>query len=222
MAVPTTLHIGRPCMQCTPGRVHGPRGGGGGGRPVAVLRDGWGGGGGGGRVTVAAADCRPVPAHLGQGARKATCTLRRCRHTRTTSQAASHAVALSPARGVLGVLVLLGQRGATPGQATPHTTRHIPSGSRPAPRRLPHAGPGRGEGPVAPGEAPDGAVVGDTHPMACRALLHVVPPLDQEHLVLGGAGPSLRGAPPRRTGRGPRSQRGVSKGATRAGCVPSL
>ena len=26
MAVPTTLHIGRPCMQCTPGRIRGPGG----------------------------------------------------------------------------------------------------------------------------------------------------------------------------------------------------
>ena len=28
MAIPTTLHIGRPCMQCTPGRVRGPGGAG--------------------------------------------------------------------------------------------------------------------------------------------------------------------------------------------------
>ena len=34
MALATTLHIGRPCMQCTPSRVRGP--GGGGVRPVAV------------------------------------------------------------------------------------------------------------------------------------------------------------------------------------------
>ena len=54
MAVPTTLHIGRPGMQCTPGRVSGPGGAGlspcrG---PVGVTRIPLGGGGegqGGGR-----------------------------------------------------------------------------------------------------------------------------------------------------------------------------
>ena len=40
MAVPTTLHIGRPCMRCTPSRIRGP----GGGRPVAVPWVGQGGG----------------------------------------------------------------------------------------------------------------------------------------------------------------------------------
>ena len=45
MAVPTTLHIGWPCMRCTPGRISGP-GGGEGGRPVAVPRIERGGGGG--------------------------------------------------------------------------------------------------------------------------------------------------------------------------------
>ena len=43
---------------------------------------------------------------------------------------------------------------------------------------------------------PDGAVVGDTHPMASRALLLAVPPLDQEHPALGGAGPGLLGGGP--------------------------
>ena len=46
MAVPTTLHIGRPCMQCTPGRVHGPGGGAG-----LLLCRGLGEEGGGGRET---------------------------------------------------------------------------------------------------------------------------------------------------------------------------
>ena len=55
---------------------------------------------------------------------------------------------------------------------------------------------GRGEGPIALGEVPDGAVVGDTHPMASGALLLAVPPLDQEHPALGGAGPGLRGGGP--------------------------
>ena len=76
MAVPTTLHIGRPCMLCAPGRVRGPGGGGGGGgaglSPCRGLDGGGAGQGGGegrgGRVTVASADGRPVPAHLSQGA----------------------------------------------------------------------------------------------------------------------------------------------------------
>ena len=55
---------------------------------------------------------------------------------------------------------------------------------------------GRGEGPVALGEAPDGAVVGDTHPMASGALLLAVPPLDQEHPALSGADPGLWGGGP--------------------------
>ena len=61
---------------------------------------------------------------------------------------------------------------------------------------------GCGEGPVALGEALDGAVVGDTHPMAPGALL-AVPPLHQEHPALGGAGPSLRdGGPAAADGEG--------------------
>ena len=50
---------------------------------------------------MASADVRPGPAHLGQGARKATCTLQRCRHVRTSLGVASHAraVASSLARG---------------------------------------------------------------------------------------------------------------------------
>ena len=61
MAVPTTLHIGRPCMQCTPSRVRGPggagllpcrglgeEGGGGRGEGDARILLGGGGGKGGG------------------------------------------------------------------------------------------------------------------------------------------------------------------------------
>ena len=55
---------------------------------------------------------------------------------------------------------------------------------------------GRGEGPVAPGKAPDGAVVGDTHAIARGALLLSAPALDEEHPALGGAGPGLRGGGP--------------------------
>ena len=55
---------------------------------------------------------------------------------------------------------------------------------------------GRGKGPIAPGEAPDGAFAGDTHPTAPGALLLAVPPLDQEHPALGAAGPGLRGGGP--------------------------
>ena len=48
MAVPTIVHIGRPCIRCTLRRIRGPEGGG--GRPVAVRRVGPGGGRGGGHV----------------------------------------------------------------------------------------------------------------------------------------------------------------------------
>ena len=76
MAVPTALHIGRPYMLCAPGRARGWGGGVAGLSPYRGLGRGGGGGGGGagggegggGRVTVASADGRPVPAHLGQGA----------------------------------------------------------------------------------------------------------------------------------------------------------
>ena len=62
---------------------------------------------------------------------------------------------------------------------------------------------GRGEGPVAPGEALDGAVVGDTHPMAPEALLLAIPPLDQEHPTLRGARLGLRtGGPAAADGEG--------------------
>ena len=54
--------------------------------------------------------------------------------------------------------------------------------------------PGRGEGPVAPEEAPDGAAVGDAHPMAPGAFYFVVPPLVQEHPALGRVGRAPRGA----------------------------
>ena len=124
MAVPTTMHIGRPCMQCIPIRVpvrRGARGketrafGGGGGGGMGRAR----GGGGGGRGTEASANAHPGTTHLGKGARKTTSTLRRCRHARALAS---------------GVLVLR-VSGAVPGRATPHTTRRIPGGPRPAPRR---------------------------------------------------------------------------------------
>ena len=59
MVVPTTLHIGRPCMHCTPGRVRGRGAGlspcrglgeeGGGGRETHTSYWGGGGAGRGGR-----------------------------------------------------------------------------------------------------------------------------------------------------------------------------
>ena len=62
---------------------------------------------------------------------------------------------------------------------------------------------GRGEGPVATEEALDGAIVGDTHPMAPRALLFSVP-LSTRHLGVLVQACGLA-PPPRRTGRGPES-----------------
>ena len=50
MTVPMTLHIGRPCMQCTPGRIRGP-----GGTGLSPCH-GLGEEGGGGRET--RASCR--------------------------------------------------------------------------------------------------------------------------------------------------------------------
>ena len=37
---------------------------------------------------------------------------------------------------------------------------------------------GHGEGPVAPEEAQEGAVMGDTHPVAPGSFCHIVPPLN--------------------------------------------
>ena len=138
---------------------------------------------------------RPRPAHLGQGARKATCTLRRCRHARTSSRAASHACAVtsSPRGGTRAV----GAAGATPGRATPHhTTGRIPSGLRPAPRRLPHTGPGAWRGARRPVRGTGQCRVGDTRPMASGALLLAVPPLDHKRPALRGIGLGLRGGGP--------------------------
>ena len=162
-------------------------------------RDGRGGGGGGGGVTVASADDRPGPAHLGQGARKATCTLRRCRNTRTSSRATSRAraVALSPTRGYRCRGGCGGDPGA--GNTACHTayTLGIEAGTAPA---TAYTGQGRGEGLVAPGEAPDGADVGDTHPMAPGFLITPPPQIPTWHrgVVVGSA----RGWTPPRPGLG--------------------
>ena len=70
--------------------------------PCALHHMGQGGReGGGGGATVAFADGRPVPAHLGQSAWNTTCTLRRCRHASSSARTVSHARAWasSPARG---------------------------------------------------------------------------------------------------------------------------
>ena len=61
--------------------------------------------------------------------------------------------------------------------------------------------PGRGEGPVAPQEAPDGAAVGDTHAMAPGALGFVVLPLDQVYPAMGRFDPGPRGGCPGSAGR---------------------
>ena len=108
------------------------------------------------------------------------CTLRRRRHAHMSSRT--------------GIVPRAGAAGAPLGQATPHTTRRIPWGLRPAPRRPRQTGPGAWRG--APGEAPDGAIVGDTHPVATGLLRLVIPPLDQERLALWGAGAGLWGGGP--------------------------
>ena len=55
---------------------------------------------------------------------------------------------------------------------------------------------GRGKGPVAPGEGPDGPIMGDTHSMAPGFVLLAFPPLDQKRLALRGASLGLRGGDP--------------------------
>ena len=71
---------------------------------------------------------------------------------------------------------------------------------------------------MAPGEAPDGAAVGDTHPMAPGALLLVVPPLDQEHPELGGAVPGLQdGGSGAADGEGTRVPKGCQQGGDQRG-----
>ena len=65
--------------------------------------------------------------------------------------------------------------------------------------------------------------MGDTQPMAPATLGLVVPPFDQESPALGRVDPGLlAAAPARRAGRGPRSQRGASMGATLEIRTPSL
>ena len=155
---------------------------------------------------MASADVRLGPAHLGQGARKVTCTLRRCRHARV--------VASSPAREYWW---LRGLRGRPRGRQ-----HRVPHGVYPRDGGQHRSGfhiqvRGRGEGPICPGEALDGAVVGDTHPMASRVLLLAVPPLDQECPALGGAGPGLRGGGPfAADGEGTRVSEGRQQRGSRA------
>ena len=165
--------------------------GGGGGVGLSPCRDLGGGGGQGGREgTGASADVRPGPANLGQGARKATCTLRRCRHTRTSSRAPSHtrAVASFPARGYWCCWGSGGDPGA--GNTAYHTAYTLGIEASTAPAAAYWSG-GHGEVLVAPGEALDIAVVGDTHPMAPGFLRLAAPPLDQGRPALRGAGPCL-------------------------------
>ena len=169
--------------------------GGGSGFSSCVHHNTWGRGGregGGGRATVASAERPPGACTPGLG---------RVEHD-------LHLAALPPrlyecadreprpSVGVVpcgGVAVLRGWLGR------PRGGRHcVPHGVHPRDGGQHRAGgreqvPGRGEGPVAPEEAPDGAAVGDTRPMAPGALCLVVPPLDQEHPALGSASPGLRG-----------------------------
>ena len=67
---------------------------------------------------------------------------------------------------------------------------------------------------------------GDAHARASMgpgALRLVVSPLDQEHPALGSASRGLRGGGTSAAdGRGPRPQRGASRGATWESCAPSL
>ena len=140
MAVPTTLHIGRPCMLCTPGCIRGPRGG-----QAHRRAAGWVGGGAG------------LEGRGEGGSRWPRQTSFRGPHTWSRSRErrlAPSVAAATPARPCgprttpllwrrppRGGTSAAGAAGATPGRAPPHTTRRVPSGSRPAPRRLPHVGP---------------------------------------------------------------------------------
>ena len=185
-----------------------------------MARDGWVGGWGrrGGRVTVSSTDGRPVPAHLGQGARKATRTLRHWRHARISSRAASHAraVASSPA----GYWCCGGDPGAGNTAYQTAYTLGIEASTAPV---------------VA---CRSGGVARDLSPRERHRTVPswVTPTLWPPEPSSSLSHPSIRStwrwgalvqacgvaAPPRRTGRGPKSQRGASRGATRAGCVPSL
>ena len=148
MAVPATLHIGRPYMLCTPGRARGP---GGGGRPVAVPgvgrgEGGAGGGEGGGGKGHGSLSGRPPGACTpGSGHVKSD-----LHHAALPPRPHERAGREPRPRGGTGGAA--GAAGATLGRATPHTTRHTPAGSRPAPRRWPHVGPGARRGDLSPRE----------------------------------------------------------------------
>ena len=94
----------------------------------------------------------------GQGAWNTPCTPRRRRHAAKSSRTASHARAWAspPAR----------EYWCCGGGITAYHTADT-RGMEASSVRV----PGRGEGPVAPEEAPDGAALGDTHPMAKRGGL---------------------------------------------------
>ena len=122
-----------------------------------------------------------------------------------------------------GVLALQGLRGHPRGRQ-----HHIPHGVHPRDRGHHLAGRrirvrGYGEGPVAPGEAPDSAIVGDIQPMPPGLLRRVVPGLNQECPVLRGAGPSLRGGGLAvADGEGTLVPEGCQQGFTLSGNMPSL
>ena len=152
-----------------------------------------------------------APQHIGQGGREGgrgegyggpSGTAAWCLHTWVkacgTGRARLNECADREQRPGVGVVPCAGVPvlGGLPGH--PRTGRHrIPHGVHPRDGGQHRAGGrervlGCGEGPVAPDEAPDGAAVGDTHPMAPAALCLVVLTLDQEHPALRSAGPGLR------------------------------
>ena len=133
-----------------------------------------------------------MTAHVGQGAWNTTCNLRRRRYAAASSRTAGHARAwvLPPRRGT----VRRGWLGRPGGwhHRMPHGEHPRDAGQHRDGGRVRVLG--RGEGPVALEEAADGTTVGNTHPMAPGALCLVMPPLQQEHPMLGCVGPGLHGA----------------------------